>query len=115
MTPDSTTIWEAARDRFAEWACEARSQDGSRSLPGSHRKTDQAIWSATLRVATDKSQCGSARAETARSGREDDSSTDRWQSVRDRWEVGEAHPHLLDLRFFAWFPKVENLGLTRAT
>ena len=67
-----TTIGEAARDRFAEWAPAARTQDGSRTLPGSPRLTDHDIWSATHRkVATDKSRCGSALAETARPGRED--------------------------------------------
>ena len=97
MTPTTTTIWEAARDRFAEWAFRARSQDGSRSLPGSPRITDQDIWSApNCFGVTDKSRCGSARAETARLGREDGSSTDRWQCVRDLRAVAEAHPHLLD-------------------
>jgi hypothetical protein len=68
----ATTIGGAARDRFAEWAPAARTQDGSRSLPGSPRLTDQDIWSAIhRRVATDKSRCGSALAETARPGRED--------------------------------------------
>jgi len=109
MTQTTTTIWEAARDRFAEWAPVARSQDGSRSLPGSPRNTDQDIWSAPNRFgATDKSRCGSAQTETARLGREDDSKTDRWSCVRDLLAVAEAHPHLLDLRFFAWFPKGGN-------
>ena len=36
-----TTIREAARDRFAEWTLAVRTQDGLRSLPGSHRLTDK--------------------------------------------------------------------------
>ena len=92
MTHQSTTIWEAARDRFAEWAFNARSQDGSRSLPGSRRKTEQDIWSATETVATDKSRCGTAMAVTARLSREDVFSTDRWQSVRELWEVWRPTP-----------------------
>jgi len=92
MTSIRTTIWEAARDRFAEWAQVARSQDGSRSLPGSPRLTDQDIWSATPCAATDKSQCGSAPAETARKGREDVSNTDRWRHVRDLLEVWRPTP-----------------------
>jgi hypothetical protein len=72
----ATTIGEAARDRFAEWAPAARTQDGSRSLPGSPRLTDHDIWSATHPwVATDKSRCGSALTETARPSREDVSMT----------------------------------------
>ena len=110
MTPTRTTIWEAARDRFAEWALHARSQEGSRSLPGSPRYTDQDIWSAPLSVATDKSRCGTALAVTARVGREDVSKTDRCESVRDLQEVWRAHPHLLDLRFFACFPKGGDSG-----
>jgi hypothetical protein len=78
MNMRATTIGGAARDRFAEWAPAARTQDGSRSLPGSPRLTDQDIWSATHRgVATDKSQCGSALTETARPGREDGSNEHR--------------------------------------
>jgi hypothetical protein len=93
MTQTSTTIWEAARDRFAEWALVARTQDGSRSLPGSPRLTDQDIWLATNRfVATDKSQCGSATTETARPGREDVSKVDRGGMHRDLLEVRSAHP-----------------------
>jgi hypothetical protein len=112
MTATTTTIWEAARGRFAEWALRARYQDGSRSLPGSRRNTDHDIWSALNRFgATDKSRCGSARAETARIGREDGSITDRAQCVDDLLAVAEAHPHLLDLRFFAWFPKGGNDGV----
>ena len=113
MTPTSTTIWEAARDRFAEWAFTARSQDGSRSLPGSPRYTDQDIWSATLRVATDKSRCGTALTVTARLGREDVSKTERCE-VGDLLAVTEAHPHLLDLRFFAGFPNGGDAGFNRA-
>src|SRR5258708_24884676 len=108
-----TTIWEAARDRFAEWALAARTQDGSRSLPGSPRLTDQDIWYAMNRfVATDKSQCGSATTETARPGREDVSKVDRCGIHRDLLAARSAHPHLLGLRFFAWFPKRETVGGT---
>jgi hypothetical protein len=83
MSLRATTIWGAARDRFAEWAPAARTQDGSRSLPGSPRLTDQDIWSATpCGVATDKSQCGSALAETARPGREDLSMINRCRFMR---------------------------------
>ena len=111
MTTTRTTIWEAARDRFAEWALAARTQDGLRSLPGSPRLTDQDIWSATnCLVATDKSQCGSAQTETARPGREDVSDTDRCQFDQDLLEVGCAHPHLLGLPFFAWFPRRRSGG-----
>jgi hypothetical protein len=118
MTPIRTTIWEAARDRFAEWAQPvARSQDGSRSLPGSRRNTDQDIWYATNGfVAADKSRCGSASAETARLGREDVSITDRWSCVRDLLEVRRRpHPHLLGLHFFAWFPKGGDTGVQPVT
>ena len=114
MTQHATTIWEAARDRFAEWALSARSQDGSRSLPGSPRYTDQDIWSATHSVATDKSRCGTALTVTARLGREDVSKTDRCECVRDLQEVWAAHPHLLDLRFFAWLPKGGDAGFNRS-
>ena len=93
MTQTRTTIWEAARDRFAEWALSARYQDGSRSLPGSRRNTDHDIWSAPNRFGdTDKSRCGTASAVTARRGREDDSKTDRWQRVGDLQEVRSATP-----------------------
>ena len=115
MRIKSTTIWGAARDRFAEWAPAARTQDGSRSLPGSPRLTDQDIWSAArCCAATDKSQCGSAQAETARPGREDVSITDRCQMDRDLLEVRAIHPHLLDSRFFAWIFKVQSFALKLA-
>ena len=114
MTQVSTTIWGAARDRLAEWAFVARPKEGSRSLPGSPRITDQDIWSATLRVATDKSRCGTATAVTARVGREDVSKTERCECVSDLLVVTEAHPHLLDLRFFAWFPKGGDTGFNLA-
>jgi hypothetical protein len=92
MTPIRTTIWEAARDRFAEWTCSVRSQDGSRSLPGSPRLTDQDIWLAWNQFqAADKSQCGSAK-ETARQSREDVSMFDRWRRVDDLLEVRRSTP-----------------------
>lgn len=112
MRIKSTTIWGAARDRFAEWAPVARTQDGSRSLPGSPRLTDQDIWSAAPGcAATDKSQCGSAQTETARPGREDVSRTDRLRIDHDLLEVRVIHPHLLDSRFFAWIFKGQGLAL----
>jgi hypothetical protein len=89
MTMTATTIGGAARDRFAEWAPAARTQDGSRSLPGSPRLTDQDIWSAArCSAATDKSQCGSAQTETARPGREDVSMTNRCPFMRPHLFVG---------------------------
>jgi hypothetical protein len=58
---EATTIWEAARGRLAQWTPVVRSKEGSRSLPGSPRFTDNDIRSApNVFGATDKSQCGSA-------------------------------------------------------
>ena len=103
MTNRMTTIREAARGRLAQWARVARSKDGSRSLPGSHRFTDFDIRSAPITFGeADKRLCGSAP-ETARVGREDVSNISRRQSVRHHLQV--SHPHLLGSRFIAWFPR----------
>jgi hypothetical protein len=108
MTIRPTTIWEAARNRFADWASMVRCKEGLRSLPGSHRFTDKDIWSAPNRFGeADKSQCGSAnRDSTHKPGRRFQiPSLSGISPTPDGSQ--EPTPHLLGLRFFAWFPKAK--------
>jgi hypothetical protein len=112
MTIDSTTIGEAARDRFAEWAPAVRSQEGLRSLPGSHRFTDKDIWPAPKCFgAADKSKLRLCATETARQSREDVFSHHRCQSVGQRLlAAGDSPPPPPWLTFLRVVPQMGNRG-----
>ena len=113
MTSGSTTIWEAARDRLAQWTPTVRSKEGSRSLPGSHRFTDQDIWPApTAFGQADKSQCGSAQ-ETARISREDVSRFHRCQTHLPSPAASQHPPPPPWLTFLCAIPQWVSRGETQ--
>jgi hypothetical protein len=111
MTIDSTTIGEAARDRFAEWAPQGSvPKKGCARFPAVtvlRTKTSgrlQNVLGQRIRVS-----CGSVpQRQHAKAGKTFPVIiVVRASLVSACWQPEIPHPHLLGLRFFAWFPKWE--------